>query len=73
MRDSEISSRLDKILIYKELKMRCEEDVSLASVLALVHSIGEDAISLSKAIILNMPIHCMMKIIFTICCIWQGK
>ena len=49
MRDSEISSRLDKILIYKELKMRCEEDVSLASVLALVHSIGEDAI------ILNMP------------------
>lgn len=55
MRDSEISSRLDKILIYKELKMRCEEDVSLAAVLALVHSIGEDAISLSKAIILNMP------------------
>ena len=35
--------------------MRCEEDVSLAAVLALVHSIGEDAISLSKAIILNMP------------------
>ena len=71
MRDSEISSRLDKILIYKELKMRCEEDVSLAAVLALVHSIGEDAISLSKAII--QSIHCMMKIIFTICCIWQGK
>ncbi len=55
MGNSEISSRLEKILIYKELKKRCEEDASLAAVLALVHSIGEDAVNLSKAIILNMP------------------
>lgn len=55
MENPGISSKLDKILIYKELKKRCKEDASLATVLALVHSIGEDVINLSKAIILNMP------------------
>lgn len=53
--DISFDTRLNKIIIYKELKKRCEVDPSLHAVLALIHSVGEYASELSKSIIINMP------------------
>lgn len=46
---------VEKSIIYRELKKRCEADSQLNSVLTLVNDVEEYAIELSKSIIVNMP------------------
>lgn len=54
MNESALQLKLEKNVLYKELRNRCESDPSLHPVLTLIQNVGEYSVSISKSIIMNM-------------------